>query len=252
MFQLPSSLLTKVVLVLGALALAAGPALARGGGHGGGFGGGFGGHGGFSRGGFGGYGRGYYGYGRGFYGYNRGYYGYGRGFYGYGGYGGPFYGYGRGYYGYGRGYGPGLYGFGYGLGSYGYGSSATYSSSGYGPKPTGYYASDTSGYFAPPLPTVPSTVVAAVYDPAPADNRAYIRMKVPANAEVWIDDVKTRQTGPARAFVSPPLESGKSWVYQVRCRWTADGRPLEQTRRVSVLANAWTMLDFTRPSLETR
>jgi uncharacterized protein (TIGR03000 family) len=209
--------LTTTAMVVGALFLAASPVLAGGGGggHGGGGGGGHGG--GFSRGYGGGYGRGYYGG------------GYGRGYYG-------------GYYG--RGY----YGGGYGGGYYSNGAGPSYSagSSGYLPS----YATDTlpttSGYYSPPEDGASSAVVPSSYDTAPADTSAHIRMEVPASAEIWIDGAKTLQTGSVRNFVSPPLNTAHKYSYEVTCRWLADGRPVEITRQVSVRANTWTSVDFTR------
>jgi uncharacterized protein (TIGR03000 family) len=201
--------------------MAASPVLAQRGGHGGGFSG---------------YGRGFYGYGRGFYGYGQGFYGYGRGYYGYG----------RGYSGYGGVYGYGL-SFPRGFYGSGYGSSYASGSSGYVPNSTGYSASGVSGYYSPSASAAPSVALTAGYGTDLADNAAHIRMKVPADAEVWFEGVKTTQTGPVRDFVSPPLDTGKSCFYQVRTRWTENGRMVEQTRKVNVRANAWIVVDFTRP-----
>jgi uncharacterized protein (TIGR03000 family) len=89
-------------------------------------------------------------------------------------------------------------------------------------------------------------VVPPSYDTASADASAHIRMEVPAGAEILIDGAKTLQTGSVRNFVSPPLNPAHKYSYEVSCRWLADGRPVEVTRQVSVRANAWTSVDFTR------
>jgi uncharacterized protein (TIGR03000 family) len=81
--------------------------------------------------------------------------------------------------------------------------------------------------------------------PAPPDNRARIWLAVPADAEVWFDGEPTKQTGGLRQFVSPPLAPGRSYTYAVRVRWTKDGQPVEEERRISVRAGAWSRFDFT-------
>jgi uncharacterized protein (TIGR03000 family) len=244
------SLLTTGTLAVGALVMAAGPVLAQRGGHGGGHGGGF--HGGFSgghfRGGFHGSGfRG--GFHRGFRdGFRDGFFrgefrdGFGRGFFR-----GGFF---PGFYGYGLGFGPGLCGYGLGLGRgfYGYGSSYASSPSGYGSASAGYSGPAVSGYYSPPAGSAPVAVRSAGYGTDLADNLGYVRMEVPADAEIWIDGVKTSQTGPVRTFVSQPLDPGQKCVYQVRARWTENGRTVEQTRQVNVRANARTNVDFNRPA----
>jgi uncharacterized protein (TIGR03000 family) len=108
---------------------------------------------------------------------------------------------------------------------------------------------------ATPNPTyVPSfyTVPAAAAPVAPAapveDDYAYgalegvgndtvlINLRVPGNAEVWFDGSKTSQTGRQRSFVSPPLQPGRNYSYNIRARWIEAGRPVEQTRRINVRA----------------
>ncbi len=79
----------------------------------------------------------------------------------------------------------------------------------------------------------------------PSDNRARIWLTVPADAQVWFDGEPTQQTGALRQFVSPPLGPGRSYTYAVRARWTKDGKPVEEERRVRVQAGASSRLDFT-------
>ena len=75
----------------------------------------------------------------------------------------------------------------------------------------------------------------AAHGSSPADGRAaMISLRVPADAEIWFDGVPTTQTGSVRQFISPPLEPGRYFTYQLRVRWTDDGRPVERTRRLTV------------------
>jgi uncharacterized protein (TIGR03000 family) len=235
-------------LAVAALASAAGPALAQRGGHSGFHGNSFPGnsfhgssfngtnfHGGFHSDFRGGFHEGFrFGYFPGFSGF---WPGYGRGFYGSG------LGYARGFYG--SGYGPSYAAYAYPSSSYGpdYGPSYGSPGSGYGSDASGYSGTVVSGYYTPSADAAPEGGATG-----PADNCAYIRMEVPADAEVWVEGVKTSQVGPVREFVSPALDVGRAYVYTIRARWTVDGRPVEQTREVSARANAWTDVDFTKPS----
>jgi uncharacterized protein (TIGR03000 family) len=82
------------------------------------------------------------------------------------------------------------------------------------------------------------------------DHKAHIWLRVPKDATVWVDGVKTKQTGEARYFFSPPLTPGKKYTYQMRVRWKEDGKPVEKTRSIAVHAGANVRLDLTRPQSE--
>ena len=136
-----------------------------------------------------------------------------------GGWGGYYGGYGGyGYYPYG--------GFGRGLwGGYPY----------YGRSYGGYY--DSYPYYndySAPSYGVPSYSAPMANAPAPLpDNAALIDVRVPGNAEVWIDDQKTNQTGSMREFVTPALNPGQEYSYDIRARWTENGQPVERDRKVT-------------------
>jgi uncharacterized protein (TIGR03000 family) len=81
---------------------------------------------------------------------------------------------------------------------------------------------------------------------ARAPGRAvHFAVMVPADAEVWFDGAKTTQTGPDREFVSPPLQRGHSYSYDVRARWKDGGRAVDRTRHVTFYAGDELTLDFT-------
>jgi uncharacterized protein (TIGR03000 family) len=93
-------------------------------------------------------------------------------------------------------------------------------------------------HYAPPAP-------GPIFDAAlPADPAVEVVVQVPAGAEVWIDGAATRQTGTTRRFVSPPLTTDRTYSYEVRARWTADGKAVEQTQNVSVQAGATVAVAF--------
>jgi uncharacterized protein (TIGR03000 family) len=76
------------------------------------------------------------------------------------------------------------------------------------------------------------------------DMRAHIWLRVPADAEVWFEGAKTKQTGTLRYFFSPPLAAGKDYAYQVQVRWQKDGKIIERKRRIAVRAGELLQLDL--------
>jgi uncharacterized protein (TIGR03000 family) len=107
--------------------------------------------------------------------------------------------------------------------------------SAYAPAPSVYQS------FYPPYPGSAESVQTA--------SPVLIEVHVPsAEAEVWFDGVKTTQTGTLRSFLSPSLAPGGTFTYTVRARWTEDGRPVEQTRRISVQAGHQQTVDFRTPA----
>jgi uncharacterized protein (TIGR03000 family) len=155
-------------------------------------------------------------------------------FFGFG-YGYPFYGYGWPYYGYGW---PGYYGY-YG----GYGPS--WDDSSYYALPTGRAYLPADYYAGSNLSTVPAPGRPAV-PPGVNPNVAHLRIMVPANAQVWFEDEKTDQSGPARFFTSPDLALDKEYVYQIKAEWQEDGRKVSRDRRVMLHAGDWITVDFNR------
>jgi uncharacterized protein (TIGR03000 family) len=79
------------------------------------------------------------------------------------------------------------------------------------------------------------------------DNKAHIWLRVPKSAEIWVNGVRTRQTGESRYFFSPPLTPGKEYSYQVRLRWIKDGKPVEETHSIPIQAGRTIRRDFTQP-----
>ncbi|MGH7172309.1 MAG: TIGR03000 domain-containing protein [Gemmataceae bacterium] len=80
---------------------------------------------------------------------------------------------------------------------------------------------------------------------ATLDNKAHIWLRVPKSAAIWVNGVKTKQTGELRHFFSPPLTPGKKYSYQMRLRWMKDGKPVEETQRILVQAFQTIHRDFT-------
>jgi uncharacterized protein (TIGR03000 family) len=104
----------------------------------------------------------------------------------------------------------------------------------------GYQAAYRPAY-APGVAAARVTNNAAFYDSPPAvspvaDNRAHIRITLPANAEVRFEGDKTTQTGANRLFVSPPLKAGHNYIYEVKAQWKENGQEVTRDRRITVRA----------------
>lgn len=116
-----------------------------------------------------------------------------------------------------------------------------------------YRRSQIGGGFVPPTLTAKDIDLRFLQNNRrAADNRAHIWLYLPAKAEVWVNGVKTKQTGEARYFYSPPLTPSRKYVYQMRVRWMKDGKPIEKTQRLLVRAGATVRRDVTRPQTETK
>src|SRR5262249_23718287 len=94
----------------------------------------------------------------------------------------------------------------------------------------------------PPRPTPPPRPIPSP-TPAPQDPIAHIRVIVPADAEVWFGQGKTKQTGAVREFVSPALTPGKDFVYEVKARWMKGDKEVVETRLIDVAAGVWKSVD---------
>lgn len=80
---------------------------------------------------------------------------------------------------------------------------------------------------------------------------AYIRVRVPANAEIWINSQKRTQTGTVREFVTPALDPDHIYVYNVKARWTEEGGiNVEKTLRVRTISGTRVTVNFARPPAE--
>lgn len=77
---------------------------------------------------------------------------------------------------------------------------------------------------------------------------AYIRVRVPANAELWINNDKRKQKGTERQFVTPDLDPDLVYVYHVKARWTEEGGiNVEKTLRVRAISGTRVTVNFVRP-----
>jgi uncharacterized protein (TIGR03000 family) len=144
--------------------------------------------------------------------------------------------------GYGGFYSPSMYG------TYGYNPSLTWNYY----TPGNYSGYTTPGYATGYTPTYGTTGSSGgsygygTASPQQPRDTALVNVRVPTrDAQVWIEGKKTQQQGTWREFVSPPLDPSKSYTYDVRARWTENGREVERTETVPVHANDVATVDFT-------
>ena len=112
----------------------------------------------------------------------------------------------------------------------------------YYPRPVSY---SSRPLYTPSYSYAPSDAGAEEQTVPVNDNRAFIRVHVPANAEIWFEGDKTNQKGTDRTFASPALQPGRTFNYDIRARWTgADGKVVDQTQKVKVEAGRRSNVDF--------
>lgn len=75
----------------------------------------------------------------------------------------------------------------------------------------------------------------------------HIGLRVPDDAEVFIEGKKTTQTGMVREFVSPPLAPGEMYLYTFRARWKNKGKTVEQSQHVQVRSGSRAEIVFPVP-----
>jgi uncharacterized protein (TIGR03000 family) len=122
----------------------------------------------------------------------------------------------------------------------------------------GYYGVYTPSYFSyGGVPSYSDSNViysSSSYTPrppaAPAEDRAYMTIQLPVDqADVWIEGVKSVQGKASQDYVSPQLETGKKYFYEVRARWIdPQGKPVEAKRSFPIIPGRPVLIDFTQPS----
>jgi uncharacterized protein (TIGR03000 family) len=106
----------------------------------------------------------------------------------------------------------------------------------YGWHAGGFYAAPGSyqSFYPPDLadePALGSTARVTVYVPDP-------------NAELWFNGTRMEEQGTTRSFTTPPLSADQDYHYSVRARWMDNGRPIDMTRTVPVMAGQQARVDF--------
>jgi uncharacterized protein (TIGR03000 family) len=88
------------------------------------------------------------------------------------------------------------------------------------------------------------------FSPEMSGNQARLEVRAPANADLLIEGQATMQKGTLRHFVSPPIEPGRSFTYELTAKWMENGRPVTRTKTVDVRAGQLVQVDLTQPAGE--
>jgi uncharacterized protein (TIGR03000 family) len=127
----------------------------------------------------------------------------------------------------------------YGSVSYGSsGSSGSYGGGSYGGA-TMYYSTPTDTQYE-----VPSDVPTSAPPEAPIETEAAIRVSVPADAVVFVNDRPTTSTGAERNFVSRGLTGGRTYAYKLRVEFTREGEQVVENKLVRLQAGQTIDLNF--------
>jgi uncharacterized protein (TIGR03000 family) len=75
-------------------------------------------------------------------------------------------------------------------------------------------------------------------------NSARLIVKAPTDARVTVNGYETRRTTAEEGFITPALEPGQTYTYEVKAEATREGRPMLVRQRVKVLAGQESVADF--------
>ena len=92
--------------------------------------------------------------------------------------------------------------------------------------------SGTRGGYLPPPPAQPRAAAVT------------LEVRLPTDAVLEIEGVRTRPTGEVRRFVSPPLEVGKRYTYTLKATWREGPKQVVRERAVPVVAGQEVVVDL--------
>src|SRR5947209_5868367 len=89
---------------------------------------------------------------------------------------------------------------------------------------------------------LPVALSAQVPDKSPV----LIFVTVPPDARLAVNGQPTRQTGPERRLISPPIALGEKGTYKLSVTYEKDGKPVTVEREIVVTGGEVTRVDLTR------
>jgi len=93
---------------------------------------------------------------------------------------------------------------------------------------------------AAPAPGIPSAPKATEI----RSDSALLSMWVPEEAKVFVNGYQTKSTGTHRQYISNGLKSGLAYAYEIRVVIERDGKPVEETRTVTLVGGQRTAVAF--------
>jgi uncharacterized protein (TIGR03000 family) len=73
---------------------------------------------------------------------------------------------------------------------------------------------------------------------------ARIVVRLPADATLFVENIRLPQSGATRTLDTPPLEAGHVYYYDLRAEVLRDGKTLRVTKKVSFMAGETAKVDF--------
>jgi uncharacterized protein (TIGR03000 family) len=73
---------------------------------------------------------------------------------------------------------------------------------------------------------------------------ATITVRLPAEAALFFDDVRTKATSESRTFTTPALQTGKVYYYTVKAEVDRDGQRITSTHQIQFRAGQTVQLVF--------
>jgi uncharacterized protein (TIGR03000 family) len=95
----------------------------------------------------------------------------------------------------------------------------------------------------PPVPAMPVARTLASLLGVP-ETAALFQVRVPPDAEVWFSGEKTVKQGGFRTYVTPVLPADRAVTYEVRARWSQDGKVVDRTQPVTFHSGDRVTVDF--------
>jgi uncharacterized protein (TIGR03000 family) len=77
-----------------------------------------------------------------------------------------------------------------------------------------------------------------------APRAARITVYLPAEAQLYVDNVFCPLTSATRSFPTPPLQPGREFYYTLRAEVTRDGQTRVQSQRITVGAGRQVSVEF--------
>lgn len=84
------------------------------------------------------------------------------------------------------------------------------------------------------------------------NGRAIIKVKLPADAKLFVDSSATKQTSNVRKFRTPALKAGKKYSYTLTAEIVRDGQKVTTTKEVSVSRGHESEINLQFPTVTAR
>jgi len=96
-----------------------------------------------------------------------------------------------------------------------------------------------------PVPAAPQvTVMAEDRAPSATATRATVVVRLPEDADLYVDGKRVNLTSDTRQFITPELTPGQDYSYTMKARAVRQGKPVAKTKRVIVRAGSESRVDF--------